>query len=59
MFNDTKTNKKFYFTLITMIIMCLVFVGSASAFAGGDGTQSNPYQIATPEHMLELTYSHP
>lgn len=32
----------------------LTFPGAAVAFAGGDGSETNPYQIATPAHLNDI-----
>jgi len=37
--------------LITTIILLFGFVGLYAQFAGGDGSEFNPWQITTPDHL--------
>ncbi|GHV14730.1 hypothetical protein AGMMS49938_11390 [Fibrobacterales bacterium] len=48
--------KKVLFALLFLLLGAVsVFADcTASLFAGGNGTQANPYQIATPEQLQNL-----
>lgn len=55
---------KFYKTYIYILLFCVIIMTLCSfsvsaadksvGFAGGDGTEGNPYQIATPEQLNEV-----
>lgn len=44
--------KNLIFSLISMAF--LMSPGVAAAFAGGDGSENNPFQIATPQHLDDI-----
>ena len=41
--------------LCLMLAMCAVATAEASIFAGGTGTEDDPWQIATAEQLLALS----
>ena len=41
--------------LCLMLAMCAMATAEASIFAGGAGTEDDPWQIATAEHLLALS----
>ena len=55
---DKRTKKccfKHILLIFTALIILLSLTGSVSAFgAGGDGSVTDPFQIATPEHLQEI-----
>ncbi|MFB1064827.1 hypothetical protein [Natrinema sp. H-ect4] len=40
--------------LLATVVSTLLFVGQVSAFAGGDGSSSNPYQIETTQQLQDM-----
>ena len=41
--------------LYTALVLLLLFVGQASAFAGGNGTASNPYEISNVDQLQNMS----
>ena len=44
--------KKLYY--FTMMLCSLLPIPALAQFAGGDGSQSDPYQVSTPEQLSEV-----
>ncbi|MCH8519978.1 MAG: peptidase A26, partial [Nanoarchaeota archaeon] len=42
-------------SLIIFLSILLLSVSSVSAFSGGDGTEGDPFQISTPEHLQNMS----
>lgn len=41
-------------TVLTVLLVCTALIGSASAFAGGDGSSGNPYQITNATELQSM-----
>jgi len=56
-----KEKNKMLKNIVKTKIVCLLFLASVSSysqpFGGGSGTQQDPYQLSTLEHLLELSDS--
>ena len=49
--------KSFHFFCAVCIFVAISTMVRAGTYSGGDGSEANPYQIATPEDWVELTSS--